>query len=228
MKAPRLAGRLALAAEMVGHTPCLADVGCDHGKLCVYCLSTGLADKAIAIDISAPSLAKAKQLADSVGVSLDARLGDGLTPTVPHEVHTAVIAGMGGMEIARILALAPSAPPALVLVPHHDSDMVARYLHLAQYTIVHDRVVWDDGHWYRVMCAHGGTRTLGAGWQDALEGVPSQGPWYVGEENRTNPAYAAYRRQRLDFLQSIMALGNRNPRVRAEWDELQRIEYEGN
>jgi len=226
MKPPRLSKRLAAACDLVGYATCLVDVGCDHGKLCVYCLVSGAALRAIAVDISAPSLAKAEALAASYDLPLDVRLGDGLQPLAAGEADTAVIAGMGGMEIARILALAPYAPRRLVLVPHKNADTVARYLHLAGYRTERDFVLLDEGHWYRVMLATAEhADVLGADWRVQADALDPSENWYVGIENAANPEYAAYRDGRLDKLRSYVAEGNTDPRIRAEIKYLETIEY---
>lgn len=223
MKPPKLSKRLQAAVALLGDAARLADIGCDHGKLCVYALSTGIAQSAIAVDVSAPSLGKAERLAEEYGVDLDARVGDGLTPIDEGEIDLAVIAGMGGMEIARILALAPFAPRRLVLVPHKNADVVSRYLYMAGYLVTTDYVLEDEGHWYRVMAAEGDAKPLGPGWEEELRALPVDRNWYVGASNGTNPEYAAYKAERLDKLRSIVAVGNRDPKVTAEIRYLEEI-----
>lgn len=224
MKPPKLSKRLQAAVTLVGHTEALADIGCDHGKLCVYCLATGAADKAVGVDISAPSLAKAERLAAEYDLPLQTRVGDGLKPLGTDEVETAVIAGMGGMEIARILATAPFAPPRLVLVPHKNTDAVTRYLFLAGYTVKADFVLLDEGHWYRALAAEGAAaRPVGADWQTEIDALSPWENWYVGAQNADNPEYAAYKAERSDKLTRIVRAGNRDERVAAEIEYLNRI-----
>jgi tRNA A22 N-methylase len=212
-------------ARLIGHTDRLADIGCDHGKLCVYCLLTGIADSAVAVDISAPSLDKARRLAEHYDVALDAYVGDGLRPLDPSMVHTAVIAGMGGMEIARILASAPFCPPRLVLLPHKNADVVVRYLYLAGYRVTADYVLSEDSHWYRAIAAEAQSAVaLGADWQFAVAATDDGLNWYVGKDNATNPAYADYRRSRLNKLLSYVEAGNRDGKVLAEIKYLQQTE----
>ncbi len=218
MRAPALSRRLQMALDLVGHTGTLADVGCDHGKLCVCACVKGIAQRAVAVDISAPSLAKAERLAAEYEVALVLRHADGLTATAQDGVDTAVIAGMGGMETARILALATYCPPRLVLVPHKNVDVVRRYLKLAGYRIDRDLVLQDGGHWYTAIAAtaDADATTLGDGWQRAVDALPDSGDWYVGADNRDNPDFAAYCRQRIEKLQRLLSLGNRDPKVAAE------------
>ena len=83
----------------------VADVGCDHGKLGYYLISTDRTDKIIATDVSAASLQKARELAYEGGVSdrMTTRLGDGLAPIESGEVDEVIVAGMGGDVIRKIL-----------------------------------------------------------------------------------------------------------------------------
>jgi len=217
MRAPKLSKRLLAAVALLGDAARLADIGCDHGKLCVYALVKGIAQSAIAVDVSAPSLAKAERLAEEYDVTLDARVGDGLTPLKADEIDVAVVAGMGGMEIARILALAPFVPERLVLVPHKNADMVRRYLYLAGYRVTTDYYLKDEGHWYRVMAAEAiEARPTGAEWEDMARALPDDKNWYVGEQNAANPEYAAYKAEKLDKLRRIVAAGNREAKTLAE------------
>ena len=222
MKPPRLTPRLQEAAHLVGSADCLADVGCDHGKLCLYCLMTGIADRAVAIDISRPSLDKAACFADEYGVRLTCLHGDGLTPLAADEADCVVIAGMGGMEIGRILASAAYCPRRLVLVPHHNADMVLRYISLAGYLVNYDAFLADGKHWYRaVRAARTATaHPLGADWQRQIEALDPNENWYVGADNAHNPQFPAYRAQRMAHLAAIIAEGNRRPEAQAEWHYL--------
>ena len=101
----RLDARLAVVAELASGAVTVCDVGCDHGKLACWLVETGRAERAIATDISLPSLKKAEVLAEHLGVSdlVETRAGDGLDPVLDGEADTVVIAGMGGDLIARIL-----------------------------------------------------------------------------------------------------------------------------
>ncbi len=100
----RLDERLTAVVQRIPYGS-VADVGCDHGKLGYYLVSTDRASNVIATDISLPSLNKAKELAKENGVShlIETRAGDGLAPVASGEVDTVVIAGLGGDVIADIL-----------------------------------------------------------------------------------------------------------------------------
>ena len=104
---PRLASAAAQLA-LLPDTACVADIGCDHGRLCCALLQQHAGWRCIASDLSAPSLRKAASLAAFVGVAERAefRLGDGLLSLCPGEADAVALCGMGGTLIARLLEAA--------------------------------------------------------------------------------------------------------------------------
>lgn len=77
----------------------MADVGAGDGRLALALASEGR--RVIATERSAGPYEEARRLLAPAGVEL--RLGDGLTPLRPGEVEVAVLAGLGGRTIARLL-----------------------------------------------------------------------------------------------------------------------------
>jgi tRNA (adenine22-N1)-methyltransferase len=152
----RLDARLqAVLDEVSCHT--LADIGCDHGKLAVSALLAGKAQKVIAVDISASSLQKCRRLGEQyqVSSSLDCRQGDGFLPLSEDEADLAVIAGMGGREIVRILGSKPFSG-RLLLVPHQDAEILRSFLS-GRYIVKKDFVVNVSGVYYFILCAQRGS-----------------------------------------------------------------------
>ncbi|MBO5655175.1 MAG: SAM-dependent methyltransferase [Clostridia bacterium] len=134
----------------------VADVGCDHGKLGYYLVSTDRAEKVIATDISAPSLQKAQELAFDNGVShlMETRLGDGLSPIKSKETDTVVIAGLGGDVMAEILSSARLDGKEFdhfVLSPNTHPEKVRRELAHSHHTIVTDNLTECAGKYYTII-----------------------------------------------------------------------------
>lgn len=151
----RLDARLrAILYEIDCHT--LADIGCDHGKIAVGALLENKAAKAIAADISPSSLHKCRLLGDKSGVAdrLDCRLGDGFTPIKEGEADFAVIAGMGGRTIIKILSES-SYRGKLLLMPHQDAEELRKYLS-GKYNIDKDYVIDCSGRFYNIIAASPG------------------------------------------------------------------------
>lgn len=100
----RLDERLSKIASLVDFGT-VADVGCDHGKLGYYLVSTDRASKVVATDISLLSLKKAEELVLMNGCEeqMECRLCDGLEKVEPSEADTVIIAGLGGDVISEII-----------------------------------------------------------------------------------------------------------------------------
>lgn len=153
--------RLALLAELVPPGCRLADIGTDHGYLPVYLLQQGHIRSAIAADIGAEPLEHARRTAEEYGVTgLELRLCDGLADIHPDEVDVIAIAGMGGETIIHILENAPwtkDGSHQLLLQPMTKAPDLRYWLSVNGYTFTEERLVWDKGYLYPVLCVRGGS-----------------------------------------------------------------------
>lgn len=149
----RLGKRLtAVVNEVEGK--CLADVGCDHGKVSVACLLEKKVESVIACDISPKSLQKAKDLAERCQVeNIGFRVGDGLRVIEDGEADCVVVAGMGGNEIMSILSHIPGGVKRLVLMPHRNSVELRLFLSQRGIYIDKDYIVKDGRKFYDVIVA---------------------------------------------------------------------------
>lgn len=198
----RLDQRLTTIATLVDYGA-VADVGCDHGKLGYYLVSTDRASKVIATDISAPSLAKAEELAKENGVSdiMQARLGDGLEPISSEEVDTVVIAGLGGDVIANILSCAREKGKMFshfVLSPNTHPEKVRREIEKCAHTIVYDDVMDCAGKVYTIIKTQKGESKLD-------EKQVKYGAFYM-----TNSNFVKFAQKEVESLTNIL---NANPQA---------------
>lgn len=132
----------------------LADIGCDHGKLSVSALLENRAQKVFAVDISAASLQKTRLLSEEYGVkNLVCIKGDGLS-VIRETPEQIVIAGMGGLEIIKILEES-GYNGNIVLVPHRDAPKVREYIS-KRFIVEKDFTVAAKGMFYAVITARGG------------------------------------------------------------------------
>ena len=144
-----LTKRLEQLVSVVPQCDTLADVGCDHGYVGIEALVRGIAQRVIFVDVSAPSLDKARQ--NCPGELLqraDFVCCDGLGDI---EADTAIIAGMGGLETISILSAAKHLPAKLVLQPMRNQRDVRQYLS-QHYEIVTD-VKFHDYKFYDLIVA---------------------------------------------------------------------------
>ena len=186
----KLGERLQAVLSLIKGGETLCDVGTDHGKLPVAALLSGKAGSAIATDISAASLQKARLLAEKENVPLRCLVGDGLAPLKQGEADVIVIAGMGGAEIVRILENAPCRFPRYILLPHRDAPMVRGYLKEQNARILRDVTVKEGKHFYFVIEA-----TFDLPWKDQS--------LYYGE---TSGDFEEYRRMRLAKIEKLLSL----------------------
>ena len=209
---PRLRAIAALAPE-----GCLADIGTDHGYIPVSLLLEGRIQRAIAADIGALPLDHARRTAAQYGVTLDFRLGDGLSVLEPGEVDTIVIAGMGGDAITEILAAAPwsRAGPLLLLQPMSKAEALRAWLPGNGYRVLAEELVQDKGVLYPILTVRGGGMPPASGAQAwggfLLERDPLWGLYLAdrllrlrraaaGLEKARDPAMAEKRRNLLGVI----------------------------
>lgn len=126
-----------------------ADIGCDHGIIAVSVLKSGICERVIAADVSKDSLNKAVKLADNEAIDgLIPVLSDGFKAICEH-VDQAMIAGMGGEEIIKILSEREDLPDRLILQPMKNSEKLRRTLYFEyRYPIVNDFTFFDGDKFY--------------------------------------------------------------------------------
>ena len=141
--------RLTKIVSLIPKCDTLADVGCDHGYVGIEALETGRANSVIFVDVSQPSLDKARlNCPQQHKKQVKFLCQDGLRQLV---ADCAVIAGMGGLEIISILQGATTLPQKLVLQPMRNQRDVRQYLQ-SNYKIVVDEKFFD-GKFYDLIYA---------------------------------------------------------------------------
>lgn len=159
--------RLQLLADWVRPGARFADIGTDHAYLPVWLRLHGRAAFAIACDLREGPLARARETGRTFGAEgISYRLGNGLAVVSPEEADTIAIAGMGGENIAAILAAAPwtaDGAHTLLLQPQSRAETLRAFLAGHGYAIRREALVEDRGTLYPVMEAVGGKMTLTLG-----------------------------------------------------------------
>ena len=138
----RLTERQKKIAGMLDAMECVADIGCDHGRLGAYLIQSGLAQRVIASDISEDSLNKARNLARRLNIEdkMQFRLGDGLGALDGGEAQAAVISGLSGMTITGIMQRGGAAGRIYVLQPMSEAFKLRRALLDMGYEILDEAV----------------------------------------------------------------------------------------
>lgn len=149
-----LGARLLACAELVRSGSAFADIGTDHGYLPVWLMKTGRVSSALAADIGEGPLSSAKHTAEKYHADIKTVLSDGFSELSQEEVDDAVIAGMGGELIAKIISEAswlkdPS--KQLILQPMSTPDKLRKFLFANGFDIIIEKAIMDEGKIYSVM-----------------------------------------------------------------------------
>lgn len=152
-----------VASYAKGDTVC--DIGCDHGKLCGYLLQNDMIKKAIGVDISEPSLAKAKELKQKLNYSDDKfelLVGDGLAPLNDKDFDTIIICGIGSNItcgiIEKNLEIAKRAK-RIILCPLKNTFTVREFLYDNGFTMECEDMIFENGRYYNIFVATPGEFT---------------------------------------------------------------------
>lgn len=196
----RLGPRLQAAANMICRAGTVLDVGCDHGKLAAALLAQGRAARVIAMDISAPSLEKARLLAARHGLEgrMETRLSDGLRAAAPGEAEAIVLAGMGGELMMSILSACPDTVRAarlIVLQPMSGIEELRRYIAGSCLGITDEVLALETGRIYQILALRPGCAPARPDWFPAEEELIGHIPFETGDP--LLPRYLEGRRLRL-------------------------------
>ena len=145
----KLGKRLEVIASLVDRKR-IADVGCDHGKLAYYLLDNGISDYAVVSDISRPSLNKAIDILSKTKYNFDYICCDGLSGYSGYNVDQAIIAGMGGDEIIKIVSNSPINISSYILSPQHNNIDVKKFMLNNGYSIDYDIIVKEKNKFYNI------------------------------------------------------------------------------
>ena len=154
-----ISNRLNTIANMVHRCNSMADIGTDHGYIPIFLVKNKVCQHAIASDINKGPVQKALKNIRLHGLQdrIECRLGGGLTTLKIGEVHTAVIAGMGGHLIQDILEDSKDITCSLqeiILQPVQHSEALRRYLYENGYNILEEELCFDEGKYYEIIKVH--------------------------------------------------------------------------
>lgn len=144
--------RLSTIASLASE-PIIADIGCDHGLVCIDAILKGKVKKAYACDLREGPLAQAQANIQSFHLEhqIETHLESGIH-NLPQDTEQIIIAGMGGKLIIDILQAdpIPASVRSLILCPHKDASDLRAYLLDHHWQIVKEQVV-HDGHFYPIL-----------------------------------------------------------------------------
>lgn len=134
----------------------LADIGTDHAYLPVYLVQKNVVTKAVAADVRQGPLLHAKEHIEKYGLGayIQTRLSDGGKNFTPGESDVAVIAGMGGGLMQKILSESPeffAKTSCVVLQPQSEIEQFRHFLIEDGWLILEEDMVCEDGKYYPMM-----------------------------------------------------------------------------
>lgn len=138
----------------------IIDIGADHAILCAHAVLDGKAKHATAADISAASLEKAHAFDDISALEgkIDLIVSDGFDNIVlPEGSFNAVIAGMGGELIAKILSKGidkAKSAYGIAMQPMGGARELRAYLYSNGFYIDDERIIKESGRYYQLIKAH--------------------------------------------------------------------------
>lgn len=151
-----LSRRLQAIADMVTEGYRLADIGTDHGYIPIWLIQHGRIPSAIAMDVNQGPLDRAADHIREAHLEsyIRVKLSDGFSALDENEADCAVIAGMGGSLIIRILREGEKKAERLqelILQPQSDVPSVRKYIRENGFSIQDENMILEDGKYYPIM-----------------------------------------------------------------------------
>ena len=148
--------RLRAVANMIPDCECFADIGTDHAYIPIAMLKEKTAKIAIASDIGIGPLKHAQEniKKENLENKIFIRIGAGLASIKMNEINGAVIAGMGGKMIRKILENDKEKAEAtewFVLQPMKNAPELRRWLVNNGYIICEESLAKEDWHIYEIL-----------------------------------------------------------------------------
>lgn len=213
----KLNRRLRLIAESIPRCGILADVGTDHAYIPIYAIKESTCERAIATDIRPGPLRTAQKNIRKHGLEnmIETRIGDGLGPIRGSECDVAVIAGMGGSLIRKILSESSDKAKKcrkLILQPNNAADTLRRWLYENGFGITGEKLAEEGSKLYCLIEAE---------WTGSYE-KKDDFDCYIGDIllKSNDPLLEKYLGKKLGELNTII-----NGRSKSDPYKQRRIEY---
>ena len=148
-----LSKRMQMVVNLLPKGLPVADVGCDHGFVSIYLVENNMSERVIAMDVNQGPLSRAKKHIEEhhLQEKIELRLSDGLLAVKENEIDAAIIAGMGGRLVLKILTDSldlVKRMQCLVLQPQSDIDFVRHTLCELGFSFLKEDMVEEDGKYY--------------------------------------------------------------------------------
>ena len=151
-----LSKRLQAVADLVTAGYKTADIGTDHAYIPIYLVEQNIVPSAIAMDVNKGPLERAEAHVRENGLEekISLRLSDGFGALCPGEADAAILAGMGGGLVMKILKDNWDVTTALkecILQPQSEIAKVRAFLLEEGFLFIAEDMVLEDGKFYPMM-----------------------------------------------------------------------------
>lgn len=166
-----LSKRLQAVADLLDYHDRIADIGCDHGFVSIYLVENRKAARCLAMDVNKGPLERAREHIQEKRLStyIETRLSNGaekidfieVNDEKRLEVDAALIAGMGGRLMIRIIQDSLEKFQSMdefVLQPQSEIAKVRQYIREIGYHIAKEDMVLEEGKFYPMMKVVKGSR----------------------------------------------------------------------
>lgn len=159
-----ISNRMKLIADMIPDGMSVADIGCDHGFISIYLIEERNIPFCVAMDINQGPLERAREHIIQYGLEdkIKTRLSDGAVGLEENETDSAIIAGMGGRLITKILTDSENKFKKMkyfVLSPQSDIPYVRAFLDNNGYELSDEEMILDEEKFYTVIgCKYTGKK----------------------------------------------------------------------
>lgn len=149
--------RLELIASLTKGYKSLADIGSDHGYVCIEAVKKYGVLEAYACDINEGPLLNALNniKKNNLDDKIKTILSDGLK-NFSYDVECYTICGMGGVLIKDILQSSLSKAKKakiLILEPNNEESVLREFLYENEFCIVNEIIIKDKNHHYEIILA---------------------------------------------------------------------------
>ena len=182
-------GRIEEICSYIDSSTSFADIGCDHGYCTLHALQSGKCQTAIIADVSAKCLSKAEKLLESYIQQGRCRsvCCDGLQK-IDRDCQQVLIAGMGGMEIIKILTEG-FIPQKFILQPMKNAEELRRFLISNGCKITADNIFFDNNYYFIIKGeSFGGTDSY------------SEEEFAFGRDSLNNPVFKEFAQKEVEKL----------------------------
>lgn len=187
-------GRIEEICSYIDSSVTFADIGCDHGYCTLHALKSGKCQTAIIADVSAKSLAKAEMLLASYIEQGRCRsvCCDGLQQ-IDCDCGQVLIAGMGGMEIIKILTEG-FIPQKFIFQPMKNAKELRKFLISNGCKITSDDIFFDNNYYFIIKGERfGGTDSY------------SEEELVFGKDSLHNPVFKEFAQKEVEKLSAYNA-----------------------